>query len=339
MANLTRLPDDVICLILEDKNISIKDVVNFSLTCKLFYTTVNNNNALWRRKFFQRWPALKTNCDRYWREGGVNIKEEIIKRERCREKLLDYFTRLYDQNYYKGDLSFSDMLNFKEVFCIVEEDTYLLEYYYLQDEIKEILRGNEWDRHTNLRNKYYARKVSMYLKECHLRNKWQKFINRPAAQHVSEWAATFMAQWCKPLERISYSHIVASLDNIAQQVLKILQEEYPRHSIFLVSAEQFSFWRTNMNNDNQWDKTETQQILNIICRVMFHNLGFRAFNDSERASSHYKNFIDNVLEDKRGDVLILTIIFESVARRLGVSCDYFTFSNYFSLIWKERWQV
>lgn len=119
-------------------------------------------------------------------------------------------------------------------------------------------------------------------------------MSLPVAQHVSEWTATFMAKWCKPQEHVSYSYIVASLDNIAQQALKILQEEYPKHSIFSVSTEQFSSWKTNMNNDNQWNKTETKQILQAICRVMFHNLGFRVFNDSERTSSSYKNFIDNV---------------------------------------------
>ncbi|XP_014485292.1 PREDICTED: F-box only protein 21-like [Dinoponera quadriceps] len=336
MANVTRLPDDVICLILENENISIKDVANFSLTCKLFYTTINKNNALWRCKFFQRWPALKTVCNQHWCDGHRRIKKEIKERLKCRQKLLNYFSRLYDRSYYKGDLSFKDMLNFKRVFCMEDGDTYPLEYYYLEDEVNEILRGNEWDRHTNLRHKYYAQKVSMYLKECQLRKKWQRFTSQPAAQQISEWTATFMAEWCKPQEHVSYSYIVASLDNIAQQALKVLQEKYPNHSIFLVSTEQLFYWKTNMNNDNQWNKTETKQILEAICRVMFHNLGFRVFNDSERTSSSYKNFIDNVLEDKCGDVLMLTIIFESVARRLGVPCDYFTFSSYFSLVWRDR---
>lgn len=134
----------------------------------------------------------------------------------------------------------------------------------------------------------------MYLRECHLRSKWQKFINQPAAQHVSEWTATFMAQWCKPQEHVSYSHVAASLNNVAQQALEMLQNEYPNHSIFSVSPEKLSFWRTNMNNDNQWDKTETRQILEVICRIMFHDLDFRVFSNSERASSNYKNFIDNV---------------------------------------------
>lgn len=82
-------------------------------------------------------------CNRYWCGGSTNVKEEIIERIRCRQKLSDYILRLYDRNYYKGDLSFSDMLNFKDIFCI-EGDTYSLEYYYLEDEVNEILRGNEW---------------------------------------------------------------------------------------------------------------------------------------------------------------------------------------------------
>lgn len=164
------------------------------------------------------------------------------------------------------------------------------------------------DRHINLRHKYYAQKVSMHLRECDLRNKWQKFVSQSADKHIPEWIVTFMAQWCKPQEHVSHSHVVASLDNIAQQALEILQEEYPEHSIFSVSAEQVSLWKTSMHSANQWNKTETKQVLEAICKVMFQNLGFRPFTDSERTSSNYKNFIDDVSKLEYSSILSCKIV-------------------------------
>lgn len=91
-----------------------------------------------------RWPALKTICNKHWCDGNTNVREEVIERIKCRQKLLDYIWELYNRNYYKGDLSFSDMLNFKHIFCIEEGHTYPLKFYYFEDEVNEILRGNEW---------------------------------------------------------------------------------------------------------------------------------------------------------------------------------------------------
>lgn len=91
-----------------------------------------------------RWPALKIICNKHWCNGGRNVKEEVIERVRCRQKLLDYLSKLYHQNYYKSDLSFSDMLNFKEIFYMEDGDKYPLKYHYLVDEVNEILQDNDW---------------------------------------------------------------------------------------------------------------------------------------------------------------------------------------------------
>lgn len=90
-----------------------------------------------------RWPTLKEICSAYWSDGDRTIKEEIIERVKCKRKVADYLLRLYNQNYYKEDLSFSDMLDFKNVFCIRGEDSQILEHCYLVDEINEILH-DEW---------------------------------------------------------------------------------------------------------------------------------------------------------------------------------------------------
>lgn len=52
------LPGEIIVYILEDKLIDFSDVINFSSTCKSLYKIVNENNKLWKTKFFQRYLSI-----------------------------------------------------------------------------------------------------------------------------------------------------------------------------------------------------------------------------------------------------------------------------------------
>lgn len=52
------LPGEVIVHILEDERLSFSDIVHFSLSCRSLYKIVNENNKLWKTKFFQRYIAI-----------------------------------------------------------------------------------------------------------------------------------------------------------------------------------------------------------------------------------------------------------------------------------------
>lgn len=52
------LPEEMIVCILEDNRLGFSDVVNFGLTCKNLYKIVNDNNQVWKTKFFQRYIYL-----------------------------------------------------------------------------------------------------------------------------------------------------------------------------------------------------------------------------------------------------------------------------------------
>jgi len=73
---------------------------------------------------------------------------------------------------------------------------------------------------------------------------------------------TIIAQYFLPY--VTYSIIDTWLENIVQKVLSCLKAEYPKHSAFSLSSEQFSFWRENNINDNFWEPTESTQIMYII---------------------------------------------------------------------------
>lgn len=94
-----------------------------------------------------------------------------------------------------------------------------------------------------------------YMKQSYLKKMWLNFIKLPAKRQTIERAATFVAQWCQPCKLLLGSDIVASLDSIVQQTLKVLNDIHPAHSIFTMSAEQLSLWKNNIS-DNHWNETE-----------------------------------------------------------------------------------
>lgn len=57
MATIISLPDEVIDVILEDENISIKDAVSFMSTCKQFHEMIHSKK-FWEKKFYQRYSYL-----------------------------------------------------------------------------------------------------------------------------------------------------------------------------------------------------------------------------------------------------------------------------------------
>ncbi|EZA52458.1 hypothetical protein X777_08533 [Ooceraea biroi] len=83
-----------------------------------------------------------------------------------------------------------------------------------------------------------------------LDRKHEEFINRPPKHQLLEEVITFIIQWFHPEKNVSCSHIDMDLDNIAQQVMKHLKVENPKHPIFSASREQFSSNVTNSNDEH-----------------------------------------------------------------------------------------
>lgn len=68
----------------------------------------------------------------------VNIKQEVIKRMKCRKELLDYFSKIYQKCYYRDDLAAPDLKEFDSLFRI-EKGASHMKYFYLEDELFAIL--------------------------------------------------------------------------------------------------------------------------------------------------------------------------------------------------------
>ncbi|XP_076756126.1 F-box only protein 21 [Xylocopa sonorina] len=328
------LPSEVIVHILEDKRLELSDVINFGSTCKTLRAVVNENNKLWKTKFFQRWPFLEEVYQTSKELEGkiINWREEVKASVNSRKKLLYLLSLMSSKHYKKQGLCNSEFKEYDPLFC-PEEGAHPLAYYFLVDELVSLIKCPA--RSGNLTLRYYALTVVRYLRQKHLKTEWEKFISLPPKQQTLERGATIVAQWSQAEKHISYLAISSKLDNIAEQTKELLREHHPAHPIFSVPKETFTFWKNNIIDDNQWSVSDSKQITNALCTVLFKKL---AFHGNEKMYYSLENlFIDRVLEDRHGIPITLAIVFESVARRLGIRCEPVSFPSHFLLRWRERY--
>ena len=173
-----------------------------------------------------------------------------------------------------------------------------------------------------------------------LTEEWQRFTSLPPSEQILERGAVLVAQWSQPEKHVNYSWISSQLDHIAEQTKNLLEEQHPTHPLFSLPTEQLHLWRTRNIEDNQWSGPRTMQVIAALREVMFSRLGFQGdgemYCSSEMYYSSENSFIDQVLERKNGIPITIAIIFESVARRVGVRCEPVSSPAHFFLRWKEK---
>ncbi|XP_071572589.1 F-box only protein 21 isoform X2 [Temnothorax nylanderi] len=342
MTTITTLSNELIEIILQLENISIKDVVSFGLTCRRFLAVIDDNNPLWQRKFYQRWPHLKKLYDqRIQSKEDINFKDDVKASIKCRNELRRYLSLMSDMFFCCDELADVDLMDLDPLFW-PNKDAYTMNYCLLVDELIYLIEMTPVLPNCNLTHQYYSKKLLPYIHRRHLKDVWQTFMNFPKEQQLLELVAIIVARWYQPLKRFFTSEVETSLDNIAQQVLEDLKNAHCDHPIVSTSAKQFSFWKYNIN-DNQWSRKDEEQIINVLRTVLFDKLHFcgpPVLESNELLDPKAEYFlIDCVLETKVGNAMSLAIIFQSVARRLGVRCDLVCFPTHFFLSWKPKYDT
>ncbi|XP_072759413.1 F-box only protein 21-like isoform X1 [Anoplolepis gracilipes] len=351
MATIMNLPEEVIYIILGYNDISIEDIINFRCVCKNFQHVVKYKFI--EKKLLQRWPTAKklynkNKKNKQKNKGSSNfIKIGMNWTRQLRNSMPQKI-----EEYYKRDIAIHNLTHYTNLFWLDTDITrslscgtyvdYIKISFYI-DEIKNLLP--EFSRKTvyDLTEKYYYVQLFNNLRSSMLDMKFKKFIEQPHKVQLLERSATFMAQELQPQKEVFYSSVTAILDGMALEALNILREKHPDHSIFSTSEKNFSYWKKNNIDDNHWNKAEGTQIMNTLVEYIFGKLNFRpnrVENIDWNAQLKYK-CIDNVLEHKYGQEIIIYIIYHSVARRLGLRCDIvigYPGKN-ICLFWKPRYDT
>ncbi|KAK9886099.1 hypothetical protein WA026_014888 [Henosepilachna vigintioctopunctata] len=327
------LPLEIIELILSNPFLSIKDVVNFSSTSHYFREIISSSNTLWRQKFRDKWPDLidlfDNNFNHYY--------EEII-----------YIHNIFRETQNKLELMPSRFCKKYEISeCELEEWTEILNnkhenYYYLVLYLMDIVNTNATIQSVdvvplntpgNKTQQYYASKVLRHIRQVHLSKEWALFVNIPQKEQLLENGARFVAQWCQPHLDISQKKISAKLDKIANAVKRKLRYVFPNHPIFAVPVEELNKWKRFNLERSHWVQVECRQIMQVLKEVLFEDMRFTGNNVAYYMPQN--SFINEVLDFKQGLPITLAIIYEAVARRLGLLCLPINFPAHFMLRFTE----
>lgn len=98
---------------------------------------------------------------------------------------------------------------------------------------------------------------------------------------------------------VSCSVINDWLNDIEQEVLYRLKNEYPAHPIFTTSTEQISFWRDNNIDDHFWKGTEAIQQIGNIAKIFlsrdFQSVVVNKLRHLLMTLNLQNKFLDNVI--------------------------------------------
>ncbi|XP_023014893.1 F-box only protein 21 [Leptinotarsa decemlineata] len=326
---MEQLPVEIIEKILIYSRVSIEDVVHFSMTCHHFYDIVMNSNKIWKTKLFHKWRPLKT----LFENKHILFQREVRYIYELRQRTRNMLEKMPPKFYKKYEISDSDLHEWS--LLLNERDEV---YNYLVLDLMDIVNTDApinsievvpLNTPGNKTLQYYASKVLRYIRQLHLSKVWKDYISLPESRQVLEIGAVFVAQWCQPNVEITFEDITQKLDKIADEVKTALRFSHPQHPIFKASQQELDLWKVENRADNQWNVDECRQLISVMRDVLFQQIGFSGNNHAYYMPQN--SFINEVLEKRQGLPITLAIVFEAVARRLGLRCEPISFPAHFLL--------
>ncbi|XP_029176410.1 F-box only protein 21-like [Nylanderia fulva] len=254
MITIEDLSNEIILSILENETISLRDVENFSSTCKRF-EWMSHYKTLWKKKYAQKWPTAQIFCkDTMGIEfNDLNI-EDFKESMKCAENFWLDLPRMSHLNYYHRLLEEDIKKSF-----YMHAEKHPLNLLILSDELtRNIYQQNP--RQCNLTETYYSIRIFRYLYEdIHFLHK-KKIVEKYNHMERLEDLIVLILQYCHPNTGITMLYIDKFIDNIVQEVLKLLKDEYLQHPILSMPPEQLSIWRNNHINKNFWCEKDAMSI-------------------------------------------------------------------------------
>ncbi|XP_029665661.1 uncharacterized protein LOC115237035 [Formica exsecta] len=317
-------------------------------------------NKYMKKKFSQRWSFAKKLHDKQCKENEhekskeneqKNIKSSNFMETgtNCVRELKNYVSQILNEHYNNNE-TIDNLIKFYRIFYldkhlinnivdIVYGPENIRKLSFFIDEIRNLLI--QFPRRTgcDLTERYCNIKMFHFMRQCLVRKKLYRYTNQSYKNQLLERIVTMAAQWFQPEEDVFYSSVKASLDSIALEVLDCLKEKHPDHSIFSTSAEIFSYCENNNIDDNHWNEAEGTQIMDTLEKYTLVKFRPCKWKMSSNTKLEYM-CIDNVLKNKYGqELILLIIIYHSMARRLDLRCDVIRLgspTSHVFIVWKPN---
>uniref|UniRef100_A0A673IIC0 F-box only protein 21-like n=1 Tax=Sinocyclocheilus rhinocerous TaxID=307959 RepID=A0A673IIC0_9TELE len=170
--------------------------------------------------------------------------------------------------------------------------------------------------------KYYAKKILYFLRQQNILRNLKVFLERPPELQSALEGAVLVDQYCNPLADVTLESISAQIEEITDKVKKNLRVKNATHPSLRASQGQ-SFQK---------------QVICALNAVLYDQLQYKG---NERDYYNPLNsYIHQVLLRRTGIPISLSVLYMTLARKLGVPLEPVNFPNHFLLRWcqnQRRW--
>ncbi|XP_063359474.1 F-box only protein 21-like [Cydia amplana] len=311
------LPNEIITLIL-DRN-DIRDILRFGATCKRFHDFVRSNQYLWKDMTKQTLPAALFKILEEYTEGDwlVDLKGYHTVKKQVYLELIAMSPQFYGRD---NDINIQDVRPFFKA-ALVNRFSFNFAIYILQDVIR---KGNTMINNNcktvikpfTLTEMHYAKIVLRHLIHTFLSLKWVRaHVNNELSP---EAVCNFFIQWVDTLHIHPDEHIDIRINDLVEKVKIILCEDEIK--------------KAAVEDDVEKQRITERDILSAVTQVVYH--------DRHMAITTAANLdtldIVKVLDNKCGNVLVVTAIYQAVAKKCGVNCELIAFPNHLFLEWRDN---
>ncbi|XP_037536151.1 F-box only protein 21 isoform X2 [Nematolebias whitei] len=305
---LTDLPTELLEHILCFPVLKHVDICNVSCCCKRLHDVCHGRGKVWEHQYKLRWPRLQ----RFYRHNeSCDWLREYKTRHRVGiqiQRTVESISKRFFTEVVLGD-SFAEIesLGMPEHFC--------------EDELLFILNS---DKRKSLTLKYYAKKILYFLRQQNILRSLKSFLEQPAEQQSALEGAVLVDQYCNPLADVTLDGISVQIDEIAEKVKKMLRIKNPSHSSL-----------RGANDDCVIEDYELQrQVLGALNSVLYEQLQYKG-NECDYYNP-LNSYIHQVLLRRTGIPISLSVLYMTLARKLGIQLEPVNFPNHFLLRWCQK---
>ncbi|XP_049434488.1 F-box only protein 21 isoform X2 [Epinephelus fuscoguttatus] len=306
---LTDLPTELLEHILCFPVLKHVDICNVSCCCKRLHDVCHGRGKVWGHQYKLRWPRLQ----RYYRQNECcDWLREYKTRHRVGiqiRRTVESISKRFFTEVVLGD-SFAEIesLGMPEHFC--------------EDELLFILNS---DKRKSLTLKYYAKKILYFLRQQNILRSLKTFLEQPVEQQSALEGAVLVDQYCNPLADVTLNSVSAQLDEITEKVKKMLRIKNPSHPSLRIApgdcfvVEDFELQR---------------QVVCALNSVLYEQLAYKG-NEFDYYNP-LNSYIHQVLLRRTGIPISLSVLYMTLARKLGVQLEPVNFPNHFLLRWCQK---
>ncbi|XP_076846072.1 F-box only protein 21 isoform X2 [Brachyhypopomus gauderio] len=305
---LTDLPTELLEHILCVPVLTHVDIANVSRCCRRLQDVCEGGGKVWAHQYRRRWPRLQKLHRQ--NESSDWLKEFKTRHMVCLQiqRTVVSISKRFFAEVVLGD-SFAEIesLGAPEHFC--------------EDELLSILSS---DRRKSLTLKYYAKKILYFLRQQKILRNLKAFLERPPEEQSALEGAVLVDQYCNPLADVTLESISVQMDDITDKVKKYLRVKNASHPSL----------RQSQGSSLVEDLELQQQVICALNSVLYEQLQYKG-NECDYYNP-LNSYIHQVVVRRTGIPISLSVLYMTLARKLGVLLEPVNFPNHFLLRWCQR---